>query len=245
MLQVKSLVVRVENLLERDRFGWVDLVTCRPKDRLDVALVKTAERGYDRIVVAALSVADSRELDIAKSSVDTLRPEEHALSVMYAAPLWSSDPIIEMLADRIWQAVGADPESAGVALLMHGQPEAYEQSHATFDVQENAFCNRIRMLLVERGLPETNVRLCSMDWRLPDVTETARHLAALGCTRVVVSPACFPFESISTVLDLPVQTRQARLDESVFLTVLAAWGDDPVVADALASAVRTAAHELD
>jgi protoheme ferro-lyase len=245
MLQVKSIVVRLEELLDSECFGWVDLVTCRPKDRLDVTVAETARRGYSRIIIGTLSVAESRELDLAKADVDALRPEEHALSVTYATPLWASDPIIELLAERIWQAIGDDVESAGVALLMHGQPETYEQSHASFDVQEDAFCNRVRMLLVEKGLAETNVRLCSMDWRVPDVTETVRHLAALGCSRIVVSPTCFPFESIGTVLDLPLQVRQARLADDVFVTVLAAWGDDPVVAQALATSVQAAAAELD
>ncbi len=243
--QAKATVVQLQQLLDKEMYGWVDLVTCQPKDGLDTAIARTVRRGYKRVVVAAVSVAESYELDRAKASVDALRPEQHDISVTYTSPLWSSDTVIEMVAERIWASAAKSPQTTGVALLMHGQPDAYQQTHAQFDTQENAFCNRIRMLLVEKGLAESNVRLCWMDWRSPDVTETVRHLAALGCERILVMPACYAFDSMTTLLDLPMAVRQARVDQHVYVTTLAAWGEEPAVAQALAEGVQEAAGELD
>lgn len=224
LAQARTAVVQLEQSLDRDEYGWVDLVTCLPKDRLDHAIGRLVRRGYKRVVVAAISVAESYELDRAKAIVDTLRPEAHGVSITYASPLWSSETVTEMVAQRVWVSTAVDPEATGVVLLMHGQPDAHQQTHAQFDVQENAFCNRVRMFLVEKGVPESNVRLCWMEWRPPDVTETVRHLAALGCTRILVVPACYPFDCMTTLLDLPMTVRQARVPEHVYVTILSAWG---------------------
>jgi protoheme ferro-lyase len=130
-----------------------------------------------------------------------------------------------------------------VALVLHGQPEAWQKSHASFDVQENSFANRVRATLIDRGLHQENIRLCYAEWRNPDITETVRHLAALGCSRVLICPACFPFESSVTILDMPVAVRQARVDAHVSTVVLGAWGDGPRLVDVLGTTVRWALHD--
>jgi len=243
--QARSTVVRLEQTLDREAYGWIDLVTCQTKDRLDVAVARTVSRGFRRIVVAAISVAESFEIDRSKTVVDALRPEQHGINITYGSPLWSSDTVVNMVAQRIWTSAENEPAGTGVALLMHGQPNVHQQTHAHVDVQENAFCNRVRMMLVEKGVPEPNIHLCWMDWRAPDVTETVRHLAALGCERILVVPACYPFDSMTTMLDLPIAVRQARVADHVYVTTLAAWGEDPCVAEALAEIVTEAAQELD
>ncbi|MDZ4063855.1 MAG: ferrochelatase [Coriobacteriia bacterium] len=242
--QARSVTAQLQGLLGREQFPRVDLVTCNSREPLAAHVARLYRRGFRRIIVAEASVAESFEIDRAKTSVDALRPEAFGFEVAYTSPLWASDRIVNMVAARI-VASTQNPSTTGVALLMHGQPEDRERTHAGFDVQENAFVNRVRMTLVERGHPENNIRLCRTDWRPPDVTETVRHLAALGCTRILVVPACYPFESVSTVLDLTVAMRQARVDSHVYVTRLSAWGEDPVVAEALRSAVMVARSELD
>lgn len=242
-LAALHLVERLESMLDDRRLDPVELVACSLRDTLDEAIVRAARRGCRRVVVANLSVGESYVTDRAKTRADLLRPEQAGVRVVYTPPLWGSEPLAEDLARRIWGGRD-DPESTGVALIMHGQPEARERTHGAFDVQENAFCNRIRLLLAERGIPESNVRLGYLDWRSPDVTETVRHLAALGCRRVLVVPACFPFESVNTVLDLQVAVRQARVDAHVSTVVFSAWGEDDVVARILKDAVEDALADL-
>ena len=67
-----------------------------------------------------------------------------------------------------------------------------------------------------------------------------RHLAALGCRTVVVMPACFPLDSIATMLDLPLSVRQARVGQGVNVLTLHAWHDDPGFVEALRSKVTSA-----
>ena len=68
-----------------------------------------------------------------------------------------------------------------------------------------------------------------------------RHVAALGCTRLVVAPACFPLDTVETMLELPLSVRQARIEEGVSIVSLAAWHDDPALVDEL-SARAARAH---
>lgn len=239
----RDLTERLEALLDAERFGPVELITCTGDDTLDAAVARAAARDCVNIVTVGLSVGESYELDRAKARVDLLRPQDAGMRVVYTPPLWGSEALAEEIARRIW--VGRDaPEKTGVALVMHGQPETHEKTHGVFDVHENAFCNRIRMFLTERGIPEANVRLCYLDWRDPEVTETIRHLAALGCSRVIVMPACFPFESVTTILDLQVAARQARVETHVHTLIMQPWGDDETVAEVLATLVADAEKDL-
>jgi|GEM_PF-685442 len=241
--QARAVCERLESALDKGRFAMVDRVTCAVRDTLAGAVVRLQREGYGRVVVASLSVAESFDVDRAKSEVDALRPDLHGMRIAYTSPLWASDELAEMVAERV-AVLLVDPETTGAVLVMHGQSELRERSHATFDVQENAFSNRVRMMLIDRGFPENNVRLCWAEWRSPDVTESVRHLAALGCTRIVVSPVCYPLESIATVLDMSVAVRQARVSSDTYVTTLPAWGDDPQVTNALTRAIAQAAEEF-
>lgn len=239
--QATALAEHVEQALDHTTVGPVELVACSGHDTLDAAVTRAAARGCDRIVVVTLSIGESYQIDRAKSRVDLLRPQTAGIRVTYTPPLWGSESLAEDLAQRIW--VGRDePAETGVALVLHGQPEARERTHGVFDVQENAFANRVRMFLSEFGIPDANSRLCYMDWRDPDVTETIRHLAALGCTRVIVTPACFPFESVTTILDLQVAVRQARVDAHVL--IMQPWGGEDAIARVIVDLVREAAADL-
>jgi len=237
-LTTERLAARLSESVERVRF-----VSCVGRDTLDRAVVEAADRGVSDMIIVTAAVAESYVTDRAKASVDAMRPEAHGVRVAYAPPLWGSEVLAEHVADQVWRARD-EPAATGVALVLHGQPDEWERSHASFDVQENSFAQRIRMLLVDRGMPAENVRLCHGEWRVPDITETVRHLAALGCRRVLVCPVCYPFENSATILDFQVSIRQARVDGHVTTVTLNAWGEDPVLSDVLFASARSAADDL-
>lgn len=242
--QTRSLAERLGTIMSRHGgIGTVECVTCTGRDTLDAAVTRAVERGARRIIAVSASIGESHSLDRAKARVDLMRPRELGIDMVYATPLWGSDRLALALADRI-TTVASEPDLTGVALVMHGQPDTRQRTHGAFDVQENAFCNRIRMMLTEHGIPEQNIRLCYLDWREPGVTETVRHIAAMGCGRVIISPACFAFDSIATTLDLQVAVRQARVETHVTTVVLPAWSDDAVAATVLAEAIDEALPDL-
>ena len=93
------------------------------------------------------------------------------------------------------------------------------------------------MILNDAGIPSANVRTAWAEWAQPDVTSAVRHLAALGCDRVLVSPAVFPFDCIATQLEIPLMVRQARV-ESVPVVMLPTWRDDEEVVGAIAQGAQ-------
>ncbi len=241
--QARALTERLESVLPADQYAGVSLVTLIGRDRLDFAVERAARSGHRRFIIVNQAAAESHEWERAREELDLLRPEDHRLSVVHTTPLWSEESLADMLVRRTARFAPA-PDTTGVALVLHGQSDLRVRRQPQYEVQENSFANRVRMGLVEHGLGEANVRLCYAEWGTPDITETVRHIAALGATRILVCPVCYPFESIATVLDISVAIRQARVSPHVYTTTLTAWGDDPVVADTLATVVRQAHNEL-
>jgi hypothetical protein len=188
--------------------------------------------------VAEAIVADSLEVDAAKRAVDALRLQDSGVSITYSGPLSGSERIASLVTSRAL-AVAGDLSAAGVVLVGQGQPEDRSRSRREFDEQETAFLNRVRMLLLDRGVPDQSVRIAWADWRSPEVTGTVRHLAALGCRRIIISPTCFPLDSIATLLDLQLSVRQARVDETVSVVTLPAWHDDAGLVEELRRSIAS------
>ncbi|MRR11303.1 hypothetical protein EG835_02195 [bacterium] len=243
--EARRLAARLgEVLAAHERFARVELVDCTAPESLAETTASLAARGFARFVVLELSVAASVDCDRSKSAIAALRPDSTGLILAYAQPLWGSQDLAAEMARRILAAVG-NTERSGVALVMHGQPDSRQRSHPDYDTQETAFCNRVRMLVAEGGVADLNVRLCSHDWQTPDVSETVRHLAAVGCEHVIVAPVCFPLQGTQTLLDLAVAVNQARVDEHVSTLVLPAWGESEVIAGILRDRVLETSREIE
>jgi protoheme ferro-lyase len=243
--QLDSVAEKVETLLaRRESSGKVESAWTEGEQSLASQVAGAVTQGFRDIIVAEATIGESLEVDIAKREVDALRLGEVGVSVTYVGPLWSSERIAGLVANRIL-AIAGDESTAGVALVGQGQPEDRARDRRDFDEQETAFLNRIRMMLLERGINDQYVRIAWADWRSPEVTGTVRHLAALGCPRIIVSPACFPFDSITTLLDIQLAVRQARVDESVSVVTLPAWHDDSAFVEELRAEISFALDATD
>ena len=241
--EVRRLAEHIEEIAGRDRCQHVDVAWCSGEHRLAAQVASAATLGCSRIVVVPLAVAESLEMHHAKQVLDRARPEVTGVRIAYARPLQDSEEIARLVARRI--AVGiAGPHTTGVALVAHGQPDTRERDNAAYDVGESAFVNRVRMMVAEYGVPESQMLVAWAEWREPGIASTVRHLAALGCDRILVSPVCFPFESLTTRLDIPLGVRQARLDPMVSVVTLSSWGDEPEVTSALIARAAEAYEEL-
>ena len=214
----------------------VDTAACEGERSLALRVVAAVDRGFRTIIVAQTFIAESLEVDRAKREVDALRLAERGITVSYAEPLWSSARCAALVSARALAVVG-DLTTCGVVLVGQAQPEQRSRLVGAFDTQESGFLNQVRMMLLDRGVSEEHVRIAWADWRSPEVTESVRHLAALGCRTVVVVPAGFPLDSITTMLDIHMAVRQARVDQSVNVLTLQAWHDDPGLVEALRSTV--------
>ena len=230
--QLDSLAEHVEVSLATSAFGQVGSASVEGCRSLEQAVVRAAQRGFRRIVVAEAVVGASLELDRGKRRVDALRLSDRGVHVAYTDVLSDSDRIAALVATRIVSIAG-DTTLTGVVLVGAAQPDTRSKDRHDFDEQESSFLNRVRMRLVERGLSETLVRIAWVEWRTPDVTSAVRHLAAMGCLRIVVSPACFPLDTIRSTLDIEIAVRQARLDSSITAITLTGYATDPAFAEEL------------
>jgi sirohydrochlorin ferrochelatase len=124
-----------------------------------------------------------------------------------------------------------------VVLLSEGDSWEHARSQETYREQLVFFAQRVRAELVEAGVPASRIRRASLWLGEPDVTEAARHLAAVGARRIVLVPASFACETIATRTDLPYAAERAEADTGTIVTVVRPWGNDPAVVEALREAV--------
>jgi protoheme ferro-lyase len=241
--QVSNLAERIEAHLDRDVFTAPIVVRCTDGFSLASAIDTGREAGYSRVVIAGAHIAESYRAVAERREAETRDSPPDGVRVAYTRSLWASDDLARLVARRT-VAVRSEPKHTGVALVVHGQPGEYERFNQSFDIQENSFANRVRLFLTEEGLDPDHIRVCAAEWRDPGVSETVRHLAALGCERVLVVPACHPFANLQTLLDIPGAARDARVPEDVRVVHISPWGEDDVFAEVLATAIVEAASDL-
>lgn len=234
--ELERLAEAVEDRLRQTLRGRVVPTSCEGPDTLDTRLREAVAAGAKHVAVIPVAVAEAVDLETCKNRVDDLRLDDLDVTVEYAPPLWSSDKVSESIARRI-VAGAIDPDSTGVVLVLHGEPGPRAQRYPAFEEHESAFVSRVKMLVADRGIPSANIRVAWLEWNQPDITTAVRHLAALGCNRVLVSPAVFPFDSIATQLEIPLMVRQARVD-SIPVVMLPTWHDDTEIVEELARSAQ-------
>jgi protoheme ferro-lyase len=242
----RAVAVRVSSLLfDRGFEGHASVAYCSGDPSLADALADGVRDGGRRFVVAQLAAADSRETDRARRDADRLELPRHGVEVLFTAPLWSAAGISEMLAHRVLETFdGAPPGTAGVVLVASGQPWQWDRTHPAAGEHATFLVQRVRAELVAAGMDEDRVRMAWLEWDDPGVTEVVRHLAALGCDRVLVVPATLPLDTVVTLIDLRAAASQAATTDGLSVGVLEAWGDDPAVAAALSDRIVETAKEL-
>jgi protoheme ferro-lyase len=226
--QIASVARRLEASLCEHRRIRVTWASCAGADRLAEKVSSLASAGHTEIAIVEPYVATSSRATAARREVDALRLGDQGVSIVHSGPMGASERLALMIAERIAE-VTDDPGLTGVALVGHGQPEEVAHHNPEYDRDETTFLNRVRMSLIEQGFAPDRLRIAWAEWAEPTVTSTVRHLAALGCSRIVVSPAVHPFDGLQTMLDLDIAIRQARVDVETSVVLLSAWGDDPAL----------------
>ncbi len=208
---------------------------------LESTLREIVADGARRVVVVMPSVSESPLAVRAIRSAEALKLPDLGVRLTVAPTLWSEGVVAGLVASTIRASTPPDVRT-GVVLVCHALPPTWDERHPSFEAEESAFAHRVRGLLIDGGLDDAFIRLAWAEWRDPDVTESVRHLAALGCRCVLIAPACAPVESITTQFDLPHAARQARAE--IGWRVLPAWGDETALADVLADRIRACADEV-
>ncbi|MDO8964809.1 MAG: ferrochelatase, partial [Coriobacteriia bacterium] len=244
---VRALAVRTSAMLhDRGFAGHATAAFCDPGPTLADALAAAARAGAHRIVVCTLEAGESRAVDAARRDADALELRKAGVTVVHTPPLWSSAGIAAALAARVIEALDGVPgDTDGAVLISEGRPWQWVRTHPTESEHTTYFAQRVRADLIEGGMLADRVRTAWMEWDEPGVTEVVRHLAALGCSRIMLLPVSMPVDTIATLIDLRAAAEQAAVDEGITIGVLPAWGDDPIVATTLCERIVAAAAEFD
>jgi len=220
----------------------VALAWCHTPATPASAVASLAREGVRRIALVPLGLPESGPLDEARKPLDDLLRVAGAPAVGTATSIWQDRLLPGRLAERIIAATAhAAPSEVGVVLVSEGAPPVWEKRYASAAETETYFDQRVRALLGDAGIPERQIRMCWLEWQTPDVTEAVRHVAALGCTRIVVAPATIALPTLQTSLDLSHAVALARVPEEVLVVTLQPWGDDGGFVDAVR---RSAAEAL-
>lgn len=220
----------------------VELAWCHAPTSLTEAVAALARSGSARIAIVALGPAESAPLDAAHQLLDPTLRARPGLAVISGASVWNDRLLPARLAERILAVTnGIDLQDLGVVLVDLGLPPVWERRYAGAQSAENYFNQRVRLLLCEAGVTEHHVRVAWLEWQTPDVTEAVRHLAALGCRRIVVAASTIALPTLETALDLGHAIALARVPAGVQVVTVSPWGDDAAFVEAVC---RSAAEAL-
>lgn len=234
----------VERLLPAP-VGRIDLAWGNTPGALAHAVAAQRAAGVEETVVVALGPEQSAQLDQAHHVLDDMLRNDPGIRVTFGPSVWQDRELPSHLVTRILSATaGAEPAGVGVVLVGEGLPEPWARRYAIAAATENYFNQRVRVLLGELGISDRHVRLAWLDWQTPDVTEAVRHLAALGCTRIVVTPSTIALPTLETTLDLGHSISLARVPSNVKVVSLPTWADDQSLAEAIARSATEATDTL-
>lgn len=241
--QLRTVAEKVGETVGRDVVTLVSWATCTGSRRMAVQVARAAGAGYRKILIVNAEVGESLDFAHAQVETDALRLDAQGIELVFAPSLAGSETLIAMLANQVLSAL-QDTAVPSAILVGHGQAEDLSRQNPRFDEAEMALLTRLRMRLLDAGLPEAHVRIAWAEWTEPDVTDELRHLIGSGSTRVVVLPALFPLDTLTTLLDIDVAVRQARASEEVSVVTLPTWKDDPSVVAELARLAKQALEEV-
>ncbi len=230
---MRELVTRVAACLG-DRVGDVEPAWSHNPASLTLTIARLAAKGATTVSIVVLGASESAHLEAARAVLDRSLRDGDGPAVHFGPPVWNDRCLPDRLAARVLALTeGVSHAEVGVVLVDQGLPPVWERRYSSAGNVENYFDQRVRMLLCEAGLAEQHVRIAWLEWQAPNVTEVVRHLAALGCTRIVVAAATIALPTLETALDLRHAISLARVPESVHVMTLAPWGGDEAFVNAV------------
>ncbi|MDP9071077.1 MAG: ferrochelatase [Actinomycetota bacterium] len=163
---------------------------------------------------------------------------------------WHLHPtLVDLLAERVTEALGRFPASARVETLVsaHSLPE--RARHLDDPSYPDQLRQTAEAVVGKAGVDHWRLAWQSAGrtpepWIGPDILEVVRALAAEGVEGVVVCPAGFVSDHLEVLYDIDVEARGVAEQAGLRLERTAALNDDPRFLAMLAELVADAAERL-
>lgn len=211
----------------------MDVAFCGGGPTLAEAVTAITARGGRRIVVAELTVARTHAFESALDADHALELSRAGIEIAVTDPLWASRGVAAAVARRALAAFGDHGLEDGVVLVFGGNPWQWDRRYPDAAEQAMFFAQRVRVELIEAGLPSERIRQAWLDWEQPDVPEAVRHLAALGAAQIALVPVDLLMGNLAATVDLPLAAEQAAFETGIRIEVVPPLGEDPALVSAL------------
>jgi sirohydrochlorin ferrochelatase len=202
--------------------------------RPDEAAIRAVNEGASRLVVMPVFLTDSSHTQAGQEMLEALELEKHGVEICYASPLWDAPALRQMFLARAAQNLdGVDKSRVGILLVGHGQPEDWDKIYPTQTEQETLFREAVRDMLIQDGYRAENIVLAWMEFKEPKIQAAVSELLRNGVERVLVFSASISADSIHSDIQVPEAVHSVPNPGGVRMINLGAWGDDPLVIDAI------------
>jgi len=202
--------------------------------RPDEVAIRALNDGASRIILAAVFLTDSSHTHLGYEMVQALEPARYGVSLAMTAPLWDAEALQRVYVERARQHLGeTQPSRAGVILVGHGQPPAWDQIYGTQTEQEILFRQQVKQRFVLDGYLAENIQLAWMEFKAPRIREAVQALIKNGVEKLFVAPASISASAIHSEIEIPHLVQQAGIPDEVAVIHLGAWGNDPLVIEAI------------
>ncbi len=233
---LSSLADRITDILTvRFPDVTVRMTSAVPPHALTNTVAALAAAGCSRIAVVTIGSPDVGPSERARTILEREVAREPAISVGFGRSIWTDPALSDRLAERIAASRSTPADNAsGVVLVGSGMPPGETEGVRRAEQAEQSFHQRVQLAMTKRGVSSEHVRQAWLDWHEPDVTDAVRHLAALGCTQILVAPSTIAMPGVSTSPDLATAVSLARVPEGVSVVTMPPWGDAEGLAQTIA-----------
>jgi protoheme ferro-lyase len=231
-IMIHSLMFSMPEALQQDVHFYQAFLDNPP--RPDEMVIQAINEGASKLIVVPVFLTDSSHTIAGREMIEAIEPEKYGIEVCYAKTLWDTEALQQMFVERTNTHLGdTDKSRAGILLVGHGQPEDWDAIYPTQTEQEVAFRIQVRQRLIEDGYSPEQIVLAWMEFKKPDVHDGVQELLAQGVDHILYFSASISADAIHSIIQVPNEMESANVPPGVKLTNLGAWGNSPLVIEAI------------
>jgi sirohydrochlorin ferrochelatase len=202
--------------------------------RPDEMAIQAINDGASKLVILPVFLTDSSHTQAGQEMIDAVGYERYGIEACYARPLWDAEALQQMFVERANENLGdVTKDQVGIVLVGHGQPNDWDAIYPTQTEQENSFRTQVRQRLTEAGYPADQISMGWMEFKEPDIQQAVSELVAKGVKRLLIFSASISADSIHSDIQVPEAVAAVDMPEDVEVINLGAWGNSPLVIEAI------------